>query len=81
MRKHWNRINCPPHPNNPALIPKTIERLFVSSFQPTIFKATIATGTMVKAQAAYPSVAGKPAFSGSSIKAPQMPHKTVVVKA
>ena len=43
--------------------------------------ATTAQGTIVSAQTAYPRVAGKPFFSGRSMKAPHTPQKAVVMSA
>lgn len=77
----WKSNNCPPAPSNPTAEPRIIERLSVSIFHLTRYKATSAQGIIVSDQTIYPSVGGKPAFCGTSIKAPHTPQNTVVIMA
>src|SRR5574344_2203129 len=76
------RISCPPAPRNPTAIPSQTVFFLTSNFQCMLCNATIAQGTILKAQTTYTNVLGKSYFlTGISENAPQIPQVTVVTKA
>ena len=53
----------------------------MSSPHPANASAATEHGIIVSAHTEYPSVAGNPAFSGTSMKAPHTPQNSVVMSA